>query len=123
MPPLQFVCFDPAAVGDWINEQPGARQVGIRMPKLAQSLSMKVIGSSVVNWNGRPVVMICLQNGQRMAMLYVLKAGDVAEMKDGTNEVMRQADWVVRASRSKDQIRLLATKGGGADDLNFPMPF
>ena len=83
MPPLQFVCFNPAAVAGWINKQPGSHQVGLTLPKPPDSLSMAMIGSSVVDWNGQPVVMICLQDGKRMAMLYVMKAGGSEEPPEG----------------------------------------
>ncbi len=122
MPPLQFVCFNASSVANWINRQPGAQQVGLQLPPPPASMGMGMIGSSVVNWNGHPVVMICLQNGKQMAMLYVLKASDIADLQEGTTETVQKADWVVRASSSHGQVRLLATKGR-PEDLNFPMPF
>lgn len=122
MPALQFVCFDASAVAGWVNKQPGAQKVGLKLPKPADSMSMAMIGSSVVDWNGRPVVMVCLQNGQRMAMLYILSAEDVGDMLDGTSETVQKADWVVRTTKSGGQVRLLTAKGR-PEDLNFPMPF
>ena len=122
MPRLQFVCFDPAAVARWINEQPGAREMGLRLPLPKSSMAMVMIGSSVTKWNGHPVVMICLQDEKRMAMLYIL-SGDVApQITDGTTETIRKADWVVRATKTDGQLHLLATRGG-PEDLDFPMPF
>ncbi len=81
-----------------------------------------MIGSSIVNWNGHPVVMICMQDGRHMAMLYVLKDADVAGLKDNSTETFQRADWVVRATKANGQVRLLAARGT-ADDLDFPMPF
>ncbi len=129
MPPLQFVCFDATAVAGWINKQPASQKVGLHLPPPPSSLSMHLIGSSMVEWRGRPVVMVCLQNGQRMAMLYILNAQDAAamqpgapELPDGANEVVQRADWVVRTSKAEGQLRLLATKGR-PEDLDFPLPY
>ncbi len=122
MPPLQFVCFDAGAVANWINKQPGARQMKLALPKPPASLSMAMIGSSVVNWNGRPVVMIALQNGKRMAMLYILSDADAAALQGGSSGTIERGDWVVRSSHSDGQVRLLTTKGN-REDLDFPAPF
>ena len=122
MPALQFVCFDAAAVASWVNEQPGARRLGFQLPKPAKALSMAMIGSSVVDWNGRPVVMICLQDGQRMAMLYILSPDDVPGLKDGATETIEKDNWVVQAKNTNGRVQVLTTRGGpGA--LDFPMPF
>lgn len=122
MPPLQFVCFDAAAVAAWVNEQPGSRSLGFKLPKPDKSLSMAMIGSSVVDWNGRPVVMVCLQNGKRMAMLYILNPKDAADLAEGATETVRKAGWVVRTSKSDGRVRVLTSKGG-PEDLDFQMPF
>ena len=122
MPALQFVCFDAAVVANWVNEQPDAQRLGITLPDPGKSLSMEMIGSSIVHWNGRPVVMICLQNDRRMAMLYILGPNDAADMKEGATETMQKAGWVVRTSKAAGRVRILATKGQ-PEDLNFPMPF
>ena len=122
MPPLQFVCFDAAAVAAWVNEQPGTRNLGFKLPKPDKSLSMAMIGSSVVDWNGRPVVMICLQNGKRMAMLYILNPSDAAGLNDGATETVQKAGWVVQAKNTKGRVQILTTKGR-AEDMNFTMPF
>lgn len=122
MPALQFVCFDAAAVASWINEQPGTQQLGLRLPKPDKSLSMAMIGSSVVDWHGRPVVMVALQNGQRMAMLYILSPDDVPGLKDGATETIEKDNWVVQAKNTNGRVQVLTTRGGpGA--LDFPMPF
>ena len=122
MPALQFVCFDASVVASWVNEQPDAQRLGITLPDPGKSLSMEMIGSSIVHWNGRPVVMICLQHNGRMAMLYVLGPNEAAGMKEGATETMQKADWVVRTSKSAGRVRVLATKGK-PEDLNFSMPF
>ncbi len=122
MPPLQFVCFDAAAVAGWINKQPGARQIGISLRKPPASLSMEMIGASVVDWNGRPVVMVCLQNGRRMAMLYILSGNDAADLKECATTTVQKADWVVRATKTAGQVRLLTTRGR-PEDLDFQTPF
>ncbi len=121
MPPLQFVCFDAAAVAGWINQQPGSQKIGVQFRKPPASLSMAMIGSSVVEWNGKPVVMVCLQNGKRMAMLYILSDSDAAGLHEGASETVQHADWVVRTTKSHGQVRLLATRGR-PEDLDFQMP-
>jgi hypothetical protein len=122
MPPLQFVCFDAAVVAEWINQQPVAKQIGISLGKPPASLSMAMIGSSVVYWNGRPVIMICLQNGKRMAMLYILSDSYADDLKEGARTTIQKADWVVRTTKTAGQVRLLTTKGR-PEDLDFQMPF
>ncbi|MDP9291613.1 MAG: hypothetical protein M3O82_04525, partial [Verrucomicrobiota bacterium] len=62
MPALQFVCFDASAVAAWVNEQPGAQRAHITLPRPEKAADMAMVGSSVVDWNGQPVVMIALQN-------------------------------------------------------------
>jgi hypothetical protein len=122
MPPLQFVCFNAAAVAHWVNEQPASREVGLQLPPPDKSLSMAMIGSSIVHWDGHPVVMICLQNQKEMAMLYVLSGDEAPGLKDGATETLQRAGWVVRASKSNGQLHLLAAKGG-PENLDFRMPF
>lgn len=122
MPPLQFVCFDATAVAAWVNEQPRARQAGIELPKPGKAADMAMIGSSVVDWNGKPVVMICLQNSKRMAMLYILNAEDGKAWKEGARETFQKDGWVVRTSLENGQVRLLTTKGQ-PEDLDFTTPF
>lgn len=122
MPALQFVCFDAAAVASWVNEQPGTQQLGIKLPKPDKALSMTMIGSSVVDWNGRPVVMIALQNRERMAMLYILSPRDAADLEEGATETVQKANWVVRTTKSGGRVRILTTKGT-PEDLDFQMPF
>lgn len=123
MPALQFVCFDAAEVAAWINAQPGSQKVGLRVPPPDKTLSMAMIGSSMVEWNGRPVVMVCLQDGRHMAMLYVLKASDApAGLPEGSTETVTKANWVVRTTRQHDQVQLLTVRGR-PEDLDFPRPF
>lgn len=122
MPALQFVCFDSDEVASWVNHQPAVQQAKLTLPRPGRSADMVMIGSSVVNWQGRPVVMICLQNGGRMAMLYMLKADDLKSLADGASETMERGGWFVRTSRRGDQLRVLTSKGS-AVDANFPVPF
>ncbi|MDQ3624851.1 MAG: hypothetical protein M3463_20610, partial [Verrucomicrobiota bacterium] len=121
MPALQFVCFDAGSVADWVNEQPRARHLGLRLNQPAKALSMRLIGSSVVDWNGRPVAMICLQNGKRMAMLYIISDADAA-LPEGASETVEERGWAVRTIKTGGQVRLLTAKGR-AQDLDFPVPF
>lgn len=120
MPALQFVCFDAAAVASWINEQPGAKNVALQLRKPAQELSMGMIGSSVVDWNGKPVVMVCLQDGKRMAMLYILS--DPGAFREGATETVEKNGWAARTFKAGGQMRIL-TGRGRAEDLNFDVPF
>ncbi len=123
MPALQFVCFDPAAVASWVNEQPCARQMNLTLPKLGKEFSMTLIGSSVVEWDGQPVVMVCLQDGKRMAMLYMLPSDRAAfALGEGVSETVQRGDWVARTTRVDGQVRVLTTKGQPRD-LDFPVPF
>jgi hypothetical protein len=122
MPALQFVCFNPAAVAKWVNAQPDSQKVGLTLPPPDKSMSMVMIGSSIVNWNGHPVVMVCLQDGKRMAMLYVMKASDVPGMKEGESETVQHGDWVVRTTDDHGQIHVLTARGAPGD-LDFRMPF
>jgi len=119
---LQFVCFDANAVAGWVNQQPEAQQVGLQLPMPGDGMKLKMIGASMVTWNGHPVVMMALQDGKKMAMLYVMKADDIPNMPDGTTETMQHGDWVVRATKVNGQVHLLAAKGT-PDDLDFQMPF
>lgn len=121
MPALQFVCFDAAAVAKWVNEQPGAQHLGLQLNQPAEALSMRMIGSSVVDWHGRPVTMICLQNGERMAMLYILTGAD-AGLPDGASETVEERGWTVRTIHTGGQVRVLTTKGR-VKDGDFQVPF
>ncbi len=121
MPALQFVCFDASAVAGWVNKQPGAQRAGLQLNDPGQALFMKMIGSSIVDWDGQPVVMICLQNDRQMAMLYILD-DSTARLPEGTSETMEKDGWATRTMRAGGQVRILTTKGR-AEDLDFPMPF
>jgi hypothetical protein len=116
------VCFDAAAVAGWINKQPAARELGVALRRPDESLSMAMIGSSVVDWHGKQVLMICLQNGSRMAMLYIVKPEEAVDLKDGTSTTIQKDQWVVRATKSGGRIQVLTTKGQ-PEDLNFQFPF
>ncbi len=122
MPALQFVCFDAAEVTHWVNQQPTSQQVGLKLPTPDGSMRLKMIGASMTKWGDHPVVMLCLQDGRRMAMLYIMSGDSMPEMAEGTTETMQHGDWVVRATKVNGQVRLLAAKGT-PNDLDFAMPF
>ncbi len=117
MPSLQFVCFDSKAVGEWINSQPNAREIGFTMNKAMPSMSL--IGSSSISWNGKPVMMMCLQNGHEMAMLYVVRGSDF-QVKDCPGCTMRKDGWVSKLRSSGEKTFVLTTTAS-ADA--FEMPF
>jgi len=122
MPALQFVCFDAGVVAQWVNEQPGVSNVALKLRKPAAELSMSMIGSSVVDWNGQPVVMVCLQNGKRMAMLYILGEKEAASLLEGKAETLEENGWAARTIKTGGQVRILAARGRAAD-LDFDVPF
>ena len=121
MPALQFVCFDADEVSAWINEQPGTQQLGFTMPKLGKAADMRMIGSSIVDWNGQPVVMVCLQNGGKMAMLYILDAKSFGDLPEGATTTVSKADWVVRTTKTGGRVKVLTAKGR-PEDLPFEIP-
>jgi hypothetical protein len=121
MPALQFVCFDAGEVAKWINKHPGSRHLGLKLNQPAEALSMQMIGSSVVDWNGQPVTMVCLQDGKRMAMLYILTATDAA-LPDGATETVEERGWTVRTIKTGGQVRVLTVKGR-AQEQDFQVPF
>jgi hypothetical protein len=121
MPALQFVCFDAGEVAKWVNKQPGSRHLDLKLNRPAADLSMRMIGSSVVDWNGQPVTMICLQDGERMAMLYILTAADVV-LPEGTAETIEERGWTVRTKKTGGQLRVLTVKGQ-AQEQDFQVPF
>ena len=120
LPALQFVCFNAAEVANWVNRQPAAQLVGLRLETPPETFTMRMIGSSIVDWNGRPVVMICLQNGQQMAMLYILNGSDIG-LGEGESETFEKRDWTARASNVHGQIRILTTRRQ-AEPSGFLMP-
>jgi hypothetical protein len=121
MPALQFVCFNASEVANWVNKQPGTKSLGLRLNDPGEAFSMKMIGSSIVDWNGSPVVMLCLQDGRQMAMCYILNDADAA-LPEGVTETVRSRGWTARTTKNGSQIRVLATKGD-ANAHDFPMPF
>lgn len=122
MPALQFVCFNASAVAAWVNEQPGAQRAHITLPKPDKGADMAMVGSSVVDWNGQPVVMIALQNHGRMAMFYILPNDAATQLREGATETYQRGDWVVRATNNKGQLRIMTAKGK-PENLDFPVPF
>jgi hypothetical protein len=121
MPALQFVCFDASAVAGWANRQPAVRKAALEITKPGTKMDMKLIGSSVVDWNGKPVLMLCLQNGKQMAMVYLVR-GDDFQLRPNSSETIEKDGWVSKVSYSKDKAWVLTTKGT-PPDLNFEVPF
>ena len=119
MPALQFVCFDPAEVARWVNGKSASLHMGQLIDK--PMASMQMIGSSTTQWEGKPVVMIALQNGDRMAMLYLLRAADFPGAAGAAAGIMEKDGWVSKTGREGDHLYVLTTKGT-RKDLDFPMP-
>jgi hypothetical protein len=119
MPALQFVCFDSALVARWINQKSVALQMGKVVDKPLATLQM--IGSSAAEWEGKPVMMIALQNGREMAMLYLVRAADFPEAAAAAGGVMEKDGWVSETGRRGDHLFVLTTKGT-RKSLDFPMP-
>ena len=119
MPALQFVCFDPAEVARWVN----GKSAGLHMGQLVDKpmARMQMIGSSTTQWEGKPVVMIALQNGGRMAMLYLLRAADFPAEASAASGILEKDGWVSKTGREGDHLYVLTTKGT-RKDLDFPMP-
>jgi len=121
MPALQFVCFNASDVAGWVNKHPTAQRLGLLVNDPGEALFMKMIGSSIVEWDGKPVLMICLQNDRQMAMLYILNDAG-AQLPEGASETVEDHGWAARTIRTGGQVRILTTKGR-AEDLDFAMPF
>ena len=119
MPALQFVCFDAAEVAHWVQEKATAMRMGQFLDKPVAS--MRMIGSSAAQWEGKPVIMIALQNGQQMAMLYVVRAADFPDAVHGAGEIMEKDGWISKTGRHGDHLYVLATKGT-RQNLDFPLP-
>ena len=119
MPALQFVCFDPAEVARWVNGKSADLHMGRLIDK--PMARMQMIGSSTTEWEGKPVVMIALQNGDRMAMLYLLRAADFPGAAGAAAGIMEKDGWVSKTGREGDHLYVLTTKGT-RKDLDFPMP-
>ena len=119
MPALQFVCFDPSEVADWIGKKSVALHMGPVIDK--PMAKMQMIGSSTAQWEGKPVIMIALQNGQQMAMLYIVQATDFPEAANETGEIMEKDGWVSETGRRGEHLYVLTTKGTRAN-LDFPLP-
>ena len=119
MPALQFVCFDADLVGDWINKKSAAMDMGKVIEK--PMARMQMIGSSTAEWEGKPVIMVALQNGAQMAMLYVVRAADFPGAAAGAGEIMEKDGWVSKTGRNGKDVYVLTTKGT-RKNLDFPMP-
>lgn len=119
MPALQFVCFDASAVASWVREKAAVMKMGQLLDR--PLASMQMVGSSVMQWEGKPVVMIALQNGGRMAMLYLVRAGDFPGAVAGAGEIVEKDGWVSKTGLHGEHLYVLTTKGT-RKDLNFPMP-
>jgi hypothetical protein len=81
---------------------------------------MQMIGSSATEWEGKPVIMIALQNKQQMAMLYLVRAADFPGIA-GDGQIMEKDGWVSKVGRHGDDLYVLTTKGT-RQNLDFPMP-
>ena len=121
MPALQFVCFDPVLVAHWVEEKASAMKMGEVLDRPMSKLQM--IGSSTAQWDGRPVIMIALQNGSEMAMLYIVRASDFPGASQGAvaGEIMEKDGWITKTGQSGEHLYVLATKGT-RKNLDFPMP-
>ena len=119
MPALQFVCFDASMVAKWVSEKSTAMQMGTLLDKSVPSMQM--IGSSATRWEGRPVMMIALQNGDQMAMLYVVNAADFPEAAADADAVLEHDGWAAKTGRSGGHLYVLTARGT-RDSLRFPMP-
>jgi hypothetical protein len=119
MPRMQFVCFNASAVADWVRKQPISREEGMNITKPMKDMCL--VGSSVVEWNGKPVLMLALQNDKQMAMFYLLRGGDFG-IPQNANEISRKNGWVSRVSSVGGHTRVLTTKGT-PDDLKFDISF
>ena len=80
--------------------------------------SMQMIGSGAAERDGKPVVMIALQNGKQMAILYVVRAAD---FPGAAEETVESGGYVSRTSRTGGHLSVLTTKGARRD-LAFPLP-
>ena len=121
MPALQFVCYDASMVAQWVNEQSAAHKMGQPLRKPVANMSM--IGSSAMEWDGKPVIMIALQRGERMGMLYLLRAEDFPSAGVGAGgEFFEKDGWVTKTARSESTVYVLAAKGT-RQQMDFTMPF
>ena len=118
MPALQFVCFDASVVAHWITEKSTAMHMGKVLDKPLSSMQM--IGSSTAEWEGKPVIMVALQNKEQMAMLYLVRASDFPGIS-GNGEIIEKDGWVSKTGHNGEHLYVLTTKGTRAN-LNFPMP-
>ena len=119
MPALQFVCFDADAVAQWVEQKGHALNMGKLLEK--PMAGMQMIGSSTAQWEGKPVMMIALQNGDRMAMLYLVRASDFPGAIHRDGEITEKDGWVSKTGRHGEHLYVLTTKGT-RQNLNFPMP-
>ena len=118
MPALQFVCFDASVVAHWVTEKSTAMHMGKLLDK--PLYSMQMIGSSTAEWDGKPVIMIALQNKEQMAMLYLVRVSDFPGIS-GNGEIMEKDGWVSKTGRNGENLYVLTTKGT-RQNLDFPMP-
>jgi hypothetical protein len=119
MPRMQFACFEASAVIKWIDKQPISREVGMKLTKPMKDMCL--IGSSVIEWNGKPVLMLALQNDKQMAMFYLVHGEDF-NIPRNANEITEENGWVSKVSSAGGNAWVLATKGT-RDDLKFDVPF
>ncbi len=119
MPALQMVCFDASVVARWVSERPGFTAADFAITKTPEN--MRLIGASVAEWQGKPVIMLSLQNDRQMAMFYLVRGDDFA-LPPETDYVEEKDGWVSKVIRTGGHAGVLTTKGT-RDDLKFDMPF
>lgn len=119
MPKLDFVCFSSNAVKGWVDEKSAAMHMGNLLDKPMPNMQM--IGSSATEWNGKPVILVALQNGQHMGMLYLMRAADFPSGASEDGHVMERDGWVSKVGCRGEHVFVLTARGT-RDDLNFPMP-
>ncbi|MDP9292781.1 MAG: hypothetical protein M3O82_10530, partial [Verrucomicrobiota bacterium] len=85
------------------------------------ALDMRLIGAGMTEWEGKPVVKFCLQNGKQTAMLYLVR-GDDFSLPEKSSIVVEKGGWVSKTERAGNISYVLATHGSRRS-LDFEMPF
>lgn len=121
MPRLEFVCFDAESVAGWVAKVPAAQQAGLNYVRGTKALDMRLIGAGMTEWNGKPVVKFCLQNGEQTAMLYLIR-GDDFSLGATSSKIVEKNGWVSKTERVGSRSYVLTTHGSRRN-LNFEIPF
>lgn len=121
MPRLEFVCFDAESVAGWVAKIPAAQQAGLTYVHGTKAMDMRLIGAGITEWNGKPVVKFCLQNGQQTAMLYLIR-GDDFSLETKSSKIVEKNGWVSKTARVGNRSYVLTTHGSRRN-LNFEIPF